>query len=159
MPSLNKIMLMGHAVRDAELRATPKGTPIAQFSLAVNREYKLESGEKREEVFYADVECWGKVAEVIGKYVTKGKALYVEGRCKTDSWEDKNTKEKRSRMKVVLEQFQFLGGKDGGASGGSGANEGASTQERHTPPRASGGAGAASTEDVPFGPVEGPEMG
>ena len=109
MPSLNKVLLMGHLTRDPELRVTPRGTPICQFSLAINRTFKLESGETRDEVIYVDVEAWGKQGETIAKHVTKGRPLYVEGRLRLDQWEDKNTKEKRSRMKVVLEQFQFLG--------------------------------------------------
>jgi single-strand DNA-binding protein len=103
---------MGNLTRDPELRVTPKGTCICQFSLAINRKTKFESGEEREEVTYVDVEAWGKQGETIAKYLTKGKPLYVEGRLRLDQWEDKNTKEKRSRMKVVLEQFQFIGGRD-----------------------------------------------
>lgn len=110
MPNLNKVLIMGNLTRDPEIRVTPKGTSICQFALAVNREWKSESGEKQTEVVYIDVEAWGKQGETIAKYVTKGRPLYVEGRLKLDQWEDKNTKEKRSRMKVVLEQFQFLGG-------------------------------------------------
>lgn len=109
MPNLNKVLLMGHLTRDPELRVTPKGTSICQFSLAINRQWKTESGEKQEEVVFVDVEAWGKAGETVAKYLTKGRPLYVEGRLKLDQWEDKNTKEKRSRMKVVMEQFQFLG--------------------------------------------------
>ena len=109
MPSLNKVLLMGNLTRDPELRVTPKGTPICQFALAINRKFKMESGESREEVIYVDVEAWGKQGETIAKYVTKGRPLFVEGRLRLDQWEDKNTKEKRSRMKVVLEAFEFLG--------------------------------------------------
>lgn len=141
MPSLNKVMLMGNLTRDPELRVTPKGTPICQFSLAINRQFKMESGESREEVIYVDVEAWGKQGETIAKYMTKGRPLYVEGRLRLDQWEDKNTKEKKSRMKVVLEQFQFLGdnrgatGGGGGATGGGGAAaEGGDPPERHAPP-------------------------
>ena len=165
MPSLNKVLLMGNLTRDPELRVTPKGTPICQFSLAINRQFKTEAGESRDEVIYVDVEAWGKQGETIAKYVTKGRPLYVEGRLRLDQWEDKNTKEKRSRMKVVLEQFQFLGdGRAGGPGGpGGGAPSGGDydqtpSPERHSPPpRTSGGGGnarPASTEnldeDVPF---------
>jgi single-strand DNA-binding protein len=159
MPSLNKVMLMGNLTRDPELRVTPKGTPICQFSLAINRQFKMESGESREEVIYVDVEAWGKQGETIAKYVTKGRPLYVEGRLRLDQWEDKNTKEKRSRMKVVLEQFQFLGdSRGGGGGGGSSSGEydqtGGSAPERHSPPPRGGGPKPASTEnldeDVPF---------
>lgn len=160
MPSLNKVLLMGNLTRDPELRVTPKGTPICQFSLAINRQFKMESGESREEVIYVDVEAWGKQGETIAKYVTKGRPLYVEGRLRLDQWEDKNTKEKRSRMKVVLEQFQFLGDSRGGGGGGAaGSSEPGIDQtaspERHAPPaRSAGPAKPAATEnldeDVPF---------
>ena len=160
MPSLNKVLLMGNLTRDPELRVTPKGTPICQFSLAINRQFKMESGETREEVIYVDVEAWGKQGETIAKYVTKGRPLYVEGRLRLDQWEDKNTKEKRSRMKVVLEQFQFLGdgrvGAPGGPAQGS-ADPGIDqtvSPERHSPPARSAMAKPATQEnldeDVPF---------
>lgn len=115
MPNLNKVMLIGNLTRDPELRVTPKGTPIAQFSLAINRKWKDESQQEREEVTYVDCEAWGKSAEAIAKYVTKGRPLFVEGRLRLDQWEDKTTKEKRSRMKVVCDNFQFLGGRDDAA--------------------------------------------
>jgi len=163
MPSLNKVLLMGNLTRDPELRVTPKGTPICQFSLAINRQFKMESGESREEVIYVDIEAWGKQGETIAKYCTKGRPLYVEGRLRLDQWEDKNTKEKRSRMKVVLEQFQFLGDSRGGGAGGAGGaaagasdfdQTGGGTPERHSPPPRSAGAKPASQEnldeDVPF---------
>ena len=162
MPSLNKVLLMGNLTRDPELRVTPKGTPICQFGLAINRQFKMESGESREEVIFVDIEAWGKQGETIAKYCTKGKPLYVEGRLKLDQWEDKNTKEKRSRMRVVLEQFQFLGDSRGGGGGGgggasspSGESEpsGGPSPERHSPPPR-GGAKPPSQEnldeDVPF---------
>lgn len=109
MANVNKVMLIGNTTRDPELRVTPKGTAICQFSLAVNRKWKDEGGQEREEVTYVDIEAWGKGGETISKYVTKGRPLFVEGRLKLEQWEDKNTKEKRSRMKVVCENFQFLG--------------------------------------------------
>src|SRR3954465_1493303 len=157
MPSLNKVLLMGNLTRDPELRVTPKGTPICQFSLAINRQFKMESGESREEVIYVDVEAWGKQGETIAKYVTKGRPLYVEGRLRLDQWEDKNTKEKRSRMKVVLEQFQFLGDGRGGGGGGGGAGgqqgggdepPGGGSPERHAPPPRSSGAKPAPQENL-----------
>jgi single-strand DNA-binding protein len=163
MPSLNKVMLMGNLTRDPELRVTPKGTSICQFSLAINRKFKMESGESREEVIFVDIEAWGKQGETIAKYVTKGRPLFVEGRLRLDQWEDKNTKEKRSRMKVVLEAFEFLGDGRGGGGGSGGGPSAASepgidqtaSPERHAPPaRASGAAKSATTEnldeDVPF---------
>lgn len=161
MPSLNKVLLMGNLTRDPELRVTPKGTPICQFSLAINRQYKMESGESREEVIYVDIEAWGKQGETIAKYCTKGRPLFVEGRLRLDQWEDKNTKEKRSRMKVVLDQFQFLGDGRGGGGGGSGGapaggneyDQTPSPEKYSPPPRTSSAKPAAQEnldEDVPF---------
>jgi single-strand DNA-binding protein len=157
MPSLNKVLLMGNLTRDPELRVTPKGTSICQFGLAINRQFKMESGESRDEVTFVDIEAWGKQGETIAKYCTKGRPLYVEGRLRLDQWEDKNTKEKRSRMKIVLEQFQFLGdGRGGGGSSqaGGGEESGGGSPERHSPPPRSSGAKPASQEnldeDVPF---------
>ncbi len=155
MPSLNKVLLMGNLTRDPELRVTPKGTPICQFSLAINRQFKMESGESREEVIYVDIEAWGKQGETIAKYCTKGRPLYVEGRLRLDQWEDKNTKEKRSRMKVVLEAFEFLGDGRGGSAAPSeaGIDQTASPERHSPPPRASSAKPAASEnldEDVPF---------
>ena len=164
---------MGNLTRDPELRVTPKGTPICQFSLAINRTWAGPDGQKNEEVVYVDVEAWGKQGETIAKYCTKGRPLYVEGRLKLEQWEDKNTKEKRSRMKVVLEQFQFLGSGDRaeGGSGGEQAQDGKTPppqqrefpQERSSPPAAPRPARSAPSpapapakkeeeldEDVPF---------
>src|SRR5438105_4273606 len=157
MPSLNKVLLMGNLTRDPELRVTPKGTPICQFGLAINRQFKMESGESREEVIFVDVEAWGKQGETIAKYCTKGRPLYVEGRLRLDQWEDKNTKEKRSRMKVVLEQFQFLGDGRGGAGGAGGAGgfspggdepPAGNSPERHSPPPRSSGSKPPPQENL-----------
>lgn len=159
MPSLNKVFIMGNLTRDPELRVTPKGTPICQFSLAINRKFKMESGETREEVIFVDVEAWGKQGEAIAKFVTKGRPLFVEGRLKLDQWEDKNTKEKRSKMKVVLEQFEFLGDGRGGGGGAGPSNaepgiDQTNSPERHSPPPRASSPKPASQEnldeDVPF---------
>lgn len=149
---------MGNLTRDPELRVTPKGTPICQFSLAINRQFKLESGETREEVIYVDIEAWGKQGETIAKYCKKGRPLFVEGRLRLDQWEDKTTKEKKSRMKIVLENFQFLGdGRGAGASGGAASSddEPGASPEKYSPPARAGGVKPAAQEqldeDVPFG--------
>ena len=156
MANLNKVMLIGNLTRDPELRVTPKGTAICQFSLAVNRKFKDESGGEREEVTYVDIEAWSKQGETIAKYCTKGRPLFVEGRLRLDQWEDKTTKEKRSRMKVVLENFQFLGsgradGAPGGGEGGEGGSAPRSYAPRATTPRPAAPAPQENLdEDVPF---------
>jgi single-strand DNA-binding protein len=156
MANFNKVYLIGNLTRDPELRVTPKGTAICQFGLAVNRQYKDESGAMRDDTTFVDIEAWGKQGETISKYCTKGRPLFVEGRLKFDQWEDKTSGQKRSKLKVVLEGFQFLGGgqREGGPAGGGDMDQTASP-ERHAPPPRSGGAPKpASTEnldeDVPF---------
>lgn len=161
MAYLNKVLLIGNLTRDPELRVTPKGTPICQFGLAVNRQFKDESGATRDETTFVDIEAWGKQGELVSKYLTKGSPCFVEGRLRLDQWEDKQSGQKRSRLKVVLENVQFLG--RGGSGGGSGTGnaggddaEGGS-ESRFTPPpsRASAPKQAAPAqenldEDVPF---------
>jgi single-strand DNA-binding protein len=117
MPNLNKVMLMGNLTRDPEIKYTPKGTAIADIGLAVNRNYTTESGEKREEVTFIDVTLWGRVAEIVGEYCKKGRPLFVEGRLQLDTWDDKATGQKRSKIKVVGENIQLLGSREGGAGG------------------------------------------
>ncbi len=122
MPNLNKVMLMGNLTRDPETKYTPKGTAICQFGLAINRSYTLENGEKREEVTFVDCEAYARLAEIVGEYCTKGRPLFVEGRLKLDSWDDKASGQKRSKMKVVIETMQLLGGREDGG-GGSATHE------------------------------------
>jgi single-strand DNA-binding protein len=156
MANLNKVMLIGNLTRDPELRVTPKGTAICQFSLAVNRKFRDESGADREEVTYVDIEAWGKSGENIAKYCTKGRPLFVEGRLRLDQWEDKTTKEKRSRMKVVCDNFQFLGSGRDGAPGGEGGAPASGGEFRAPAPRSSAPRSSAAPaqenldEDVPF---------
>ena len=120
MASVNKVMLIGNLTRDPEIKYTPKGTAIAEIALAVNRTYSTDSGEKREEVTFIDVTLWGRVAEIVGEYCKKGRPLFVEGRLQLDSWDDKATGQKRSKLKVVGENIQLLGSREGGAGGGGG---------------------------------------
>jgi single-strand DNA-binding protein len=126
MPNLNKVMLMGNLTRDPELKYTPKGTAIADLALAVNRSYTTESGEKREEVTFVDVELWGRQAEIAKEYLAKGRPVYIEGRLKLDTWDDKTTGQKRSKMRVVGETMQFLGGRPGGGEPSGDGEEDAS---------------------------------
>lgn len=109
MAYLNKTFLIGNLTRDPELRVTPKGTAICQFGLAVNRQFKDESGQSRDETTFVDIEAWGKQADLVAKYLTKGSPAMIEGRLKLDQWEDKQSGQKRSKLKVVLENVQFLG--------------------------------------------------
>lgn len=108
MANFNKVILAGNLTRDPEMRYTPKGTAIARFGLAINRKWKTESGETKEEVTFVDVDAFGRQAEVVSQYLKKGRPLLVEGRLKLDEWEDKNTHQKVSKLRVVLESFSFL---------------------------------------------------
>jgi len=112
MPNFNKVILAGNVTRDPEMRYTPKGTPIAKFGLAINRHWTAESGEKKEDVVFVDCSTFGKLAETLSQYVSKGHPLLIEGRLDLEEWEDKETKQKRQKLSVIVEGFQFLRGKD-----------------------------------------------
>ena len=139
MASFNKVILAGNLTRDPELRYTPKGVAICKFGLAINRTWTSESGEKKEEVTFVDIDSFGRQAEVVAQYMKKGQPFLVEGRLKLDQWDDKQTGQKRSRLGVVLEGFSFL-------SSGRGA-EGANTPNP-LPPRP-GAAPASSSAPAP----------
>jgi len=109
MGSLNRVMLIGNLTRDPEVRTTPKGVAVADLGLAINRNYTTESGEKREEVTFVDVVVWGKVAQNAGRYLSKGRPIFVEGRLQLDTWQDKESGQNRQRLRVVAERLQFLG--------------------------------------------------
>lgn len=147
MASLNKVFLIGNLTRDPELRVTPRGTPICQFGLAVNRQFKDDSGATRDETTFVDIEAWGKQGELVAKYLGKGSQCMVEGRLKLDQWEDKASGQKRQRLKVVLENVQFLG-----APRDRGAPPPAQQQYAPPPPQRSlaGTIDWDVDEDVPF---------
>jgi single-strand DNA-binding protein len=165
MAYLNKVFLIGNLTRDPELRVTPKGTSICQFGIAVNRQFKDESGATRDETTFVDIEAWGKQGELVSKYLTKGSLAMVEGRLKLDQWDDKTSGQKRSKMKVVLDNVQFLstrggaggGGGSGGAGGGGGyagsgedMGGGGAAPRGPSAPRAPSGPPENIDEDVPF---------
>ena len=111
MANLNRVLLMGNLTRDPEVRYTPKGTAVTDISIAINRVIGSEEGERREEVTYVDVTLWGRQAEVAQQYLTKGRGVFIEGRLQLDTWDDKQTGQKRSRLKVVGENMQMLPGR------------------------------------------------
>jgi single-strand DNA-binding protein len=123
MANLNKVLLMGNLTRDPEVRYTPKGTAVTELGIAVNRVYSGENGEKREEVTFVDVTVWGRTAENAGEYLRKGRPVFIEGRLQLDSWEDKQSGQKRNKLKVVADNVQFLGSR-GSGGGGGGPEEG-----------------------------------
>src|SRR3954468_11415526 len=120
MASFNKVILAGNLTRDPELRYTPKGTAVARLGLACNRKWKSETGEMKEEVTFVDIDAFGKQAETIGQYLKKGRPILIEGRLRYETWDDKQTNQKRSRLGVVLESFQFMDSRPEGAQGNGG---------------------------------------
>jgi single-strand DNA-binding protein len=119
MANLNRVLLIGNLTRDPEIRYTPKGTAVADIGLAVNRVFTGEDGEKREEVTFVDVVLWSRLAEIAEQYLKKGRPVFIEGRLQLDSWDDKQTGQKRSRLRVVAENLQLLGGRGEGDPGGT----------------------------------------
>lgn len=117
MASFNQVILLGNLTRDPQLKYLPSQTAVAEFGIAVNRKFKSQSGEEREEVTFVDCAAFAKTGELINQYFTKGKPIFIQGRLKYDSWEDKQGGGKRSRLTVVVENFQFIGGRDGGGGG------------------------------------------
>src|SRR5271170_7755743 len=146
MANFNNVIIAGNLTRDPELRYTPKGTAVARITLAVNRVYTSgEGGEKKEEVTFVDVDAFGRQAEVIAQYMKKGRPILVEGRLKLDTWEDKNTHQKQSKLKVHLESFSFIDSK--GPEGGA-----PSSPDAPRRPAAAPGAAPSAAK-----PSEGPE--
>lgn len=111
MPNLNRVFLAGNLTRDVELKTTGGNSTVGSFGLAVNRTWNNAAGEKQEEVTFIDCTAWGKTAEVMAKYLSKGRPVLLEGRLKLDQWEDKKDGSKRSKLSVVVESFQFLDSK------------------------------------------------
>lgn len=162
MASFNKVILLGNLTRDPETRVTATGNTICKLGMAVSRAYSTRDGERREETTFVDIDAFGKQAEVITKYMRKGRPLMVEGRLKLDQWETSDG-QKRSKLGVVLENFQFVGGRDDNDSGStSGGYEQSSPPKRQSSassPASSPASSAASDfsddgdtldEDVPF---------
>jgi len=149
MAALNKVILLGNLTRDPEIRVTGNNLTICKLGIAVSRNFTTRDGEKREETTFVDVDAFGKQAEVIGKYMSKGRPILVEGRLQLDTWETQNG-EKRSKLKVVCENFQFIGGRsDESGSGGDYESSSPPSRSRPSSPSSSS-AGDDVDEDLPF---------
>ncbi len=139
MASFNKVILVGNVTRDPEVRFTPGGTAVTDIGLAVNRFWMDKStNERKEETTFIDVTLWGRTAEVAGEYLAKGRPCLIEGRLQLDQWDDKETGQKRSKLKVVGDTLQLLGSRDGGGTGSGGGGGGgysapAPQQQRSAP--------------------------
>ncbi len=159
--SFNKVILLGNITRDIELRHTANNRAVATVGIAVNYRWKTPEGEQKEEVTFVDCEAWGRTAEVMSQYLNKGRPVFIEGRLKLDTWQDKESGQNRSKLKVVVESFQFVDSKGGGGGGGGGTEEGGGAvttrPARPTPaaagakpPEEWGGKGPMGEEDIPF---------
>ena len=146
MASFNKVILLGNLTRDPEVRYTPKGSAVADLGVAVNRQYTLDNGEKREEVTFIDVTFWGRTAEVAGEYLKKGRPVFIEGRLQLDTWDDKQSGQKRSKLKVIGETMQMLGSR--GAAGEEGDRTPRPSKPA-TPPKTAGPA-EPDDDEIPF---------
>jgi single-strand DNA-binding protein len=154
MANLNKVMLIGNVTRDPEIKYTPQGRAVTDLGIAVNRTYSTESGERREETTYVDVTLWGRTAETAAEYCKKGRAVYIEGRLQLDSWEDKTSGQKRSKLRVVGDNYQLLDRRRDGAAG-PGGEEGGYTER---PARREGGeSGGYSSGGRPQAPQHSPQ--
>ena len=147
MPNYNKVILMGNLTRDPEVKYTSGGTAIAKLGMAINRRWRGQDGQQQEETTFVDVDAFGRQAETVGQYLKKGRPIMIEGRLKYDQWDDKQTGQKRSKLGVVLERFEFLDSRaDGGGGGGyDGGNSGGGSPATYHP-----SGRAPEDDDVPF---------
>jgi single-strand DNA-binding protein len=150
MASFNKVILLGNLTRDPEVRYTPKGSAVCDLGIAVNRVYTTDSGEKREEVTYVDVVLWARLAEIAGEYLKKGRPVFIEGRLQMDSWDDKQTGQKRTKLRVVGETLQLLGGRPGGAAGGSPESGEERSSSKSSAPPSKPSATEPDDDEIPF---------
>lgn len=155
MASFNKVLLLGNLTRDPEIRYTPKGTAVGDLGLAVNRRVSDGNGNWTDEVTFVDVTCWGTTAENAGKYLVKGRAVMIEGRLQLDTWEDKTTGQKKSKLKVVAETLQFLpdgkgGDREPGGKTGTGTSPGYRPPAYEIPDPSEGLDGPDKEDDTPF---------
>ena len=149
MANVNKVIIIGNLTRDPEVRHTPKGTAVGDIALAVNGNFTGDNGEKREETIYIDVTLWGRTAEIAQQYLRKGRPVYIEGRLQMDTWEDKQSGQKRSKLKVVAENLQLLGARpdgEGNAAGGTRRSE----NQFDEPPLRGESASSVEEDDIPF---------
>ena len=147
MASFNRVVLMGNLTRDVEVRYLQSGMAVADIGLAVNDRRKNQAGEWVEEATFVDITLWGRTAEVAGEYLSKGSAILVEGRLKLDSWESDG--QKRSKLKVVGERMQMLGGRGGGSESSPGGQQSESNFSEPASAAAAGD-GGTSPDDIPF---------
>jgi single-strand DNA-binding protein len=146
MPNYNSVVIVGNAVRDPELRNTSSGTALCNITIAINHKYTTDSGEKREDSTFVDVTLWGRLAEIAGQYLHKGEPVFIQGRLQTETWDDKQTGAKRSKLKVVAENLQLLTGRPGAKT-----QESAPAASKPAPAKqTSAAASDEDPQDIPF---------
>lgn len=152
MANFNKVILVGNLTRDPELRHIPSGTAVTDLGLAVNRNWTdRNTNQKNEETTFVDITCWGRTAEIACEYLRKGRPVLIEGRLQMDSWDDRETGQKRTKLKVVCDNLQMLGGRSDGNSGGGGYYESAPQSAPSEPaPVAENPAANPPDDEVPF---------
>lgn len=150
MASFNKVILLGNLTRDPEVRYTPKGSAVCDLGIAVNRVYTTEGGERREEVTFVDVVLWARLAEIAGEYLKKGRPVFIEGRLQLDTWDDKQSGQKRSKMRVIGETMQLLGSRPSGGGGGDGGDDDRGSRSRPAAPPKAAAPAAPDDDEIPF---------
>jgi single-strand DNA-binding protein len=154
MASFNKVILLGNLTRDPEVRYTPKGSAVCDLGVAVNRVYTTDTGEKREEVTYVDVVLWSRLAEIAGEYLKKGRPIFIEGRLQLDTWDDKQSGQKRSKLRVIGETMQLLGSRPGSgtapAEAGDEDRQARSGGKPSAPPAKSAPPAEPDDDEIPF---------
>ena len=157
MASVNKVILVGRLGKDPEIRSTPSGQSVTKFTIATDERFTDRSGERQERTEWHNIVAWGKLAEICGQYLKKGKLVYIEGSIRTDSWDDKESGQKKYRTEIIANAMQMLDRRDGessggggGYSGGYGESKGQSQSRGGSRPAPAGDSFGDDDEDVPF---------
>ena len=151
MPNYNKVILMGRLTRDPEVRYSANGTAITNIGLAVNRNWRNQDGQTQEEVTFVDVTAFGKRGEAVGQYLKKGRPIFIEGHLRMEQWDDKQTGQKRSKLAIIMDAFEFIDSRgEGEGGGGNFSGGGGAPAAGGAAPAAGGGGGFAEDDDVPF---------
>jgi single-strand DNA-binding protein len=159
MKSVNKVILVGHLGKDPEVKYTPQGTPVAKFSLATNERFKDKDGNWQDRTEWHNITAWQRTAEIAGEYLKKGSQVYIEGRLRTDSWDDKETGQKKYRTEIVVNDMVLLGGRGQGESGDFSGSSGGRTRsasaggggfDQRTPEAGVAAGTEITDEDIPF---------
>lgn len=152
--SVNKVILVGHLGKDPEVKYTPSGTPVAKFTLATNERFKDKEGNWQDRTEWHNLVAWQRTAEIVGEYCKKGSQIYIEGRLRTDSWDDKESGQKKYRTEIVVNDLVLLGGRgqsdEAGAGGGGRARAAANTMDQRVPEADHAASTQITDDDIPF---------